>query len=93
MGPRAGLDTGVRNKIPSPFRDSNRSIIQPVAQRHTNEISPSTLYQLPPNIIRVIKSRLMIWAGHAAQLGEIRNKYNILLGYGMNGRGSIPGDG
>jgi hypothetical protein len=33
-----------------------------------------------PNIIRIIKSRRMRWAGHVAQMGEKRNAYRILLG-------------
>jgi hypothetical protein len=33
-----------------------------------------------PSIIRVIKSRRMRWAGHAAQMGEKRNAYRILVG-------------
>jgi hypothetical protein len=33
-----------------------------------------------PNIIRVIKSREMRWVGHVAQMGEMRNAHNILLG-------------
>jgi hypothetical protein len=33
-----------------------------------------------PNIIRVIKSRRMRWAGHIARTGELRNAYNILVG-------------
>jgi hypothetical protein len=32
------------------------------------------------NIIRVIKSRRMRWAGHVTHMGEIRNAYNILVG-------------
>jgi hypothetical protein len=39
VGPRADLDAAVRRKIPSPYRDSNPSIIQPVAQRYTTELS------------------------------------------------------
>jgi hypothetical protein len=34
----------------------------------------------PPNIIRVIKSRRMIWAGHAVHMGEIRKAYKFSLG-------------
>jgi hypothetical protein len=30
--------------------------------------------------IRVIKSRRIRWAGHAACIGEMRNAYNILSG-------------
>jgi hypothetical protein len=32
-----------------------------------------------PNIIRVIKSRRMRWAGHLACLGNMRNAYGILV--------------
>jgi hypothetical protein len=33
-----------------------------------------------PNIIRMIKSRWMRWAGHVARMGEKRNAYRILVG-------------
>jgi hypothetical protein len=33
-----------------------------------------------PSIIRVIKSRRMRWAGHAARMGERRDAYRILVG-------------
>jgi hypothetical protein len=33
-----------------------------------------------PNIIRMIKSRRMRWAGHVARMGESRNAYRILVG-------------
>jgi hypothetical protein len=33
-----------------------------------------------PNIIRIIKSRMMSWAGHVARTGETRNAYRILVG-------------
>jgi hypothetical protein len=33
-----------------------------------------------PNIMRVIKSGSMRWAGHAARMGETRNACNILVG-------------
>jgi hypothetical protein len=33
-----------------------------------------------PNIIRVIKSRIMRWAGHVARMGEKRRAYRILVG-------------
>jgi hypothetical protein len=32
-----------------------------------------------PNIIRMIKSRRMRWAGHVAFMGEMRNEYKILV--------------
>jgi hypothetical protein len=33
-----------------------------------------------PNIIRVIKSRRMRWAGNVARMGEIRGVYKFLVG-------------
>jgi hypothetical protein len=40
------------------------------------------LYNLytSPSIIRIIKSRRMRWAGHAARMGEKRNVYMLLVG-------------
>jgi hypothetical protein len=32
------------------------------------------------NIITGIKSMRIIWAGHVARMGEMRNAYNILVG-------------
>jgi hypothetical protein len=33
-----------------------------------------------PSIIRIIKSRRMRWAGHAARMGKNRNAYRLLVG-------------
>ena len=33
-----------------------------------------------PNIVRVIKSRRMGWAGHVARMGEERGVYRVLVG-------------
>jgi hypothetical protein len=33
-----------------------------------------------PSIIRIIKSRRMIWYGHVARMGEKMNAYSILVG-------------
>jgi hypothetical protein len=40
------------------------------------------LHNLPasPNVIRVIKSRMMRWSGHVARMAEIRNAYKIVIG-------------
>jgi len=40
------------------------------------------LYDLEcsPNIVRVIKSRKMRWAGHVARMGERRGVYRVLVG-------------
>jgi hypothetical protein len=44
---------------------------------HNEELND--LY-LSPNIIRIIKSRRMRWAGHVARMGEKRGAYRILVG-------------
>jgi hypothetical protein len=33
-----------------------------------------------PNIVRVINSRRMKWAGHVARMGERRSVYRVLVG-------------
>ena len=33
-----------------------------------------------PNIVRVIKSRRIRWAGHVARMGEERGAYRVLVG-------------
>ena len=33
-----------------------------------------------PNIVRVIKSRRMRWAGHVARMGQERGVYRVLVG-------------
>jgi hypothetical protein len=33
-----------------------------------------------PSIIRMAKSRLMIWVGHIARMGEKRNAYRLIVG-------------
>ena len=33
-----------------------------------------------PNIVRVIKSRRMRWAGHVARMGEERGVYRVFVG-------------
>jgi hypothetical protein len=33
-----------------------------------------------PNSVRVIKSRIMGWAGHVARMGERRGVYRVLVG-------------
>jgi hypothetical protein len=44
---------------------------------HNDELH--SLYS-SPNIVRVIKSRRMAWAGHVARLGEGRGVYRVLIG-------------
>jgi hypothetical protein len=44
---------------------------------HNDELH--SLYS-SPNIVRVIKSRRMKWAGHVARMGEGRGVYGVLVG-------------
>ena len=44
---------------------------------HKEELSD--LYSLP-NIVRVVKSRRMRWAGHVARMGEGRGVHRVLMG-------------
>jgi hypothetical protein len=44
---------------------------------HNDELH--SLYS-SPNIVRVIKSRRMRWAGHVARMGEGRCVYRVLVG-------------
>ena len=44
---------------------------------HNEELSD--LYSLP-NIVRVVKSRRMRWAGHVARMGQGRVVYRVLVG-------------
>jgi hypothetical protein len=38
------------------------------------------VFENSPNIIRMMKSRRMRWAGHIARMGVKRNAYRILVG-------------
>jgi hypothetical protein len=44
---------------------------------HNEELND--LYSLP-NIVRVVKSRRMGWAGHVARMGEERGVHRVLVG-------------
>jgi hypothetical protein len=44
---------------------------------HNDELH--SLYS-SPNIVKVIKSRRMRWAGHVARMGEGRGVYRVLVG-------------
>jgi hypothetical protein len=60
-------------RIFGPQREDDRSW----RKLHNNELH--SLYS-SPNIIRVIKSRMMTWAGHVERMGEGRGVYRILVG-------------
>jgi hypothetical protein len=44
---------------------------------HNKELNE--LYSLP-NIVRVVKSRRMRWAGHVTRMGENRGVHRVLVG-------------
>ena len=44
-----------------------------------NRAELSDLYSLP-NIVRLVKSRRMRWAGHVARMGEGRGVHRVLVG-------------
>jgi hypothetical protein len=60
-------------KIFGPKRDEDG----PWRKLHNKELH--SLYSLL-NIVRVIKSRRMRWAGHVAHIGEGRGVYRVLVG-------------
>ena len=58
--------------------NNNNSIANCIFFRLHNE-ELNDLYS-SPNIVRVIKSRRMGWAGHVARMGEERRLYRVLVG-------------
>ena len=54
-----------------------REVFLSIIQLHNEELSG--LYSLP-NIVRVVKSRRMRWAGHVARMGERRVVHRVLIG-------------
>jgi hypothetical protein len=84
MGPKPGLTLGeehrlrvfenrVLGKIFGPKREEDR------LWRKLQNDKLHNLYS-SPNIVRVIKSRRMRWAGHVACMGEGRGVYRVLVG-------------
>ena len=51
--------------------------MQECRKLHNEEIND--LY-CSPNIVRVIKSRRIVWAGHVARVGERGGVYRVLVG-------------
>jgi hypothetical protein len=67
------FENRVLRKIFGPKREEDGSW----RQMHNDELH--SLYSWP-NIVRVIKSRRMRWAGHVARMGEGRGAYRVLVG-------------
>ena len=59
------------------IRISNATCPQRWRKLHNEELSD--LYSLP-NIVRVVKSRRMRWAGHVARMGQGRGVHRVLVG-------------
>jgi hypothetical protein len=68
------FDNKVLRRIFGPKRDEET--------REWRKLHNKELYALysSPNIIRVIKSRRLRWAGHVARMGERRGAYRALVG-------------
>jgi hypothetical protein len=68
------LENRVLRRIFGPKRDEATGDWRRLHNEELNDLYPS------PNIIRVIKSRRMTWAGHVARMGQERGTYQILVG-------------
>jgi hypothetical protein len=68
------FENRVLRRIYGPKRDGVTGEWRRLHNEELNDLYSS------PNIIRVIKSRKMRWAGHVARMGECRGAYRILVG-------------
>jgi hypothetical protein len=59
------------------FGPKRNGVVGECRKLHNEELH--NLY-CSPNVIRIIKSRRMRWAGHVAGMGEKRNVYRLLVG-------------
>jgi len=64
----------VLRRIFRPRRDEVKGERRRLHNEELNDLYSS------PNIVRVIKSRRMRWAGHVAHIGEERGVFRVLLG-------------
>jgi len=68
------LEDMVLRRIFGPKRDEVTGGWRRLHNEELNDLYSS------PNIVRVIKSRRMRWAGHVARVGEERGVYRVLVG-------------
>jgi hypothetical protein len=61
-------------RIFGPKRDEGTGEWRKLRNEELNDLYSS------PNIVRVIKSRRMRWAGHVAPIGEGKGVYRVLVG-------------
>jgi len=64
----------VLRRVFGPKRDEVTGELRKLHNEELND--PYTL----PNIVRVVKSRRMRWAGHVARMGEDRGVHRVLVG-------------
>ena len=60
-------------------RFTSSSYLNDLTSITANDEELNDLYSLP-NIVRVVKSRRMRWAGHVAHMGEDRDMHRVLVG-------------
>jgi len=70
----SGFENRVLRRIFGPKRDEVTGEWRKLHNEELNDLYCS------PNIVRVIKSRRMRWAGHVAHMGERRGVYRVLVG-------------
>ena len=68
------FENRVLRRIFGPRRDGVRGEWRRLHNEELNDLYSS------PNIVRVIKSIRMRWAGHVARMGEERGVYSVLVG-------------
>ena len=68
------FENWVLRRVFGPKRDE---VTRAWRKLHNKELND--LYSLP-NIVRVVKSRRMRWAGHVARMGEGRGVHRVLVG-------------
>ena len=68
------FENRVQRRIFGPKRDEVTGEWRKLHNEELNDLYCS------PNIVRVIKSRRMIWAGHVARMGDRRGVYRVLVG-------------
>jgi hypothetical protein len=71
------LSRSVNRVLTSVFGPKRDEVTGGWRELHNEELH--NLYS-SPSIIRIIKSRRMKWAEHAARIGEKRNGYRVLVG-------------
>ena len=71
---RGVFENRVLKRIFGPRRDEVRGEWRKIHNEELNDLYCS------PNIVRVIKSRRMGWAGHVARMGERQVVYRVLVG-------------